>query len=118
MKEDREQRAMDAASDSEDEEDPSVRRGLLDEFRRRYRFSIPMRQQCTDRVCAEILTFFLTRRLKPSTLKLHAERMFACFPLKDIIVVLDQDKSNGCVWYPDGYQTMVPRGRFTRKGGF
>ena len=67
-----------------------------------------MYQQPSDKVCAKIL-------------KLYQKRLFTCFPLKEIIVVLDQDLSGvkkqvttqGGVlrltsfWYPDGYQNVI-----------
>ena len=37
-------------SDSDDDTDPSVRLGPLDEFRRRHRFSIPTHHQPSDKV--------------------------------------------------------------------
>ena len=65
----------DECSDSDGETDPSTRRGLLGEFRKRHRFSVPMHHQPSDKVCAEIL-------------KLHAKRLFTAFPLKNVIVTL------------------------------
>ena len=50
----------------------------MGEFRKRHRFAVPMYQQPSEKVGAKIL-------------KLYQKRMLTCFPLKDIVVVLDQD---------------------------
>ena len=71
-----------------------------------------MYQQPSDKVCAKMS-------------KLYQKRPFACFPLKDIAAVLDQDLSGvkkqvttqGGVlrltsfWYPDGYRKRDLRKR-------
>ena len=57
MREGREKAKSDC-SDSDDETGPSVRRGLLGEFTRRHRFSIPTYQPPSDKVFSAI-----TRRL-------------------------------------------------------
>ena len=67
----KEEKPKSSDSDTEEECDPSLRRAALDflvltrrlelvpgEFRKRHRYSIPMRRQ---------LTLVLTRRLKPNT---------------------------------------------------
>ena len=54
------------ASDSEDEAEPSVRRGLLGEFPRRHRFATPMYQQPSDKVTnvynPSVITGFFVRK--------------------------------------------------------
>ena len=68
-------------SDSDDDADPSVRRGLLDEFRRRHRFSIQTHRQPSDKLGRYnplVITNFVCkdRQVPPETLGrgLSAER--------------------------------------------
>lgn len=58
--------------------------------------------------------------------KLHAERLSTCFPLKDVIVVLDQDQSGvsrqvhaqGCVLKITVYDTQTGTETFQKKPRF
>ena len=61
-----------AGSDSDDDIDPIVRRGLLVTFRQRRRFSIPMQHQPSDKLMAKVI-------------KLRQKRLATAFPLKDVI---------------------------------
>ena len=86
---------------SSDDEDPNERRGLLDdshlltrwlkttiEFRKRYRYNIPMFQQPSDSVC---VTFTPTGVNSPKKLrKAHSKRTIAFSPLSEVSVILEQ----------------------------
>ena len=65
-------------SDSDDDADPSLRRAALDEFRRRYNYSIPMHHQPSDRLFMRFT-------------KQYEKRLLPCFNLKDVVVILGQE---------------------------
>ena len=65
-------------SDTDDECDPSQRRAALDEFRKRYNYSVPMHHQPSDKMFARVV-------------KQYEKRLLPCFNLKDVVVILDQE---------------------------
>ena len=64
-------------SDSDDDMDPIARRAALGEFRKRHRYSAPMRHQPADKMFPEW--------------RVTTRSALQCYNLKDVVCILDQD---------------------------
>ena len=79
---------------SGDEEDPNTRRALLGEFKKRYRYNIPMRQQFSDPMCNKNyppVGVIHSKRM----LKNRAKRTLTFYPLREVHVILEQNNTDG-----------------------
>ena len=81
--------SSDTDSSSEDE-DPNTRRALLGEFRRRYKYNIPMFHQFSEAMCDTIYTTSVKHNKRMR--KEHEKRTISFFTLREVVVILDNKK--------------------------
>ena len=83
-----------SSDESSGEEDPNTRRALLDEFKKRYRYNIPMFQQFSDPMCNKN---YLPEGVIHSKrmMKNHAKRTLTFYPLREVHVILEQNQNDG-----------------------
>ena len=75
-------------SDSTDEgEDPNTRRGVLGEFRKRYRYNIPTYRQISDAMCGRVVHRGVNNAGKMRGE--HEKRTPTMFPLREVATVLN-----------------------------